>query len=224
VRAKSVQLFKLSPSDLTFLWDECPRCFYEKVVYNVRRPRSPMPGIFSVIDSAMKTRLHGRRPDVDGMPAGVVQYGERRVTSQPIRVPGRSSQCVLDGKFDLAIKLDDSTWCIPDLKTMQPKNAHVALYQRQLHAYAFAVEQPAPGSLALSPVTTLGILAFAPDAFWNNGEAALLMGGLRWIEVKRDDRAFLTFLAHVLSVLEAPDPPASALSCGHCHYRTSSQL
>ena len=25
-------LYKLSPSDLTFLWDECQRCFYLKVV------------------------------------------------------------------------------------------------------------------------------------------------------------------------------------------------
>ncbi len=42
---------KLSPSDLTFLWDECPRCFYLKVTGRLSRPSTAFPSIFSSIDS-----------------------------------------------------------------------------------------------------------------------------------------------------------------------------
>ncbi|EKD87781.1 MAG: hypothetical protein ACD_35C00212G0001, partial [uncultured bacterium] len=31
-------LYKLSPSQLTFAWDECPRCFYLDVVLGIKRP------------------------------------------------------------------------------------------------------------------------------------------------------------------------------------------
>ena len=46
--------WKLSPSDLTFLWDECARCFYLKNVHGVARPRGIMPAIFNQIDAKMK--------------------------------------------------------------------------------------------------------------------------------------------------------------------------
>ena len=55
-------LIKISPSDLTFLWDECPRCFWRKYRLGVRRPFGIMPGIFSRIDSALKTPV--RTPTV----------------------------------------------------------------------------------------------------------------------------------------------------------------
>jgi len=44
----------LSPTDLTFLWDECQRCFYNKVAQNCPRPRSPFPKVFAAIDRTMK--------------------------------------------------------------------------------------------------------------------------------------------------------------------------
>ena len=46
----STKNWKLSPSDFAFLWEECKRCFYLKVARGFYRPRTPFPGIFSVID------------------------------------------------------------------------------------------------------------------------------------------------------------------------------
>ena len=46
--------WRLSPSDFAFLWEECKRCFYLKVVKEFYRPRSLMPKIFNVIDAQMK--------------------------------------------------------------------------------------------------------------------------------------------------------------------------
>jgi hypothetical protein len=33
---------KLAPSDLTFLLNDCKRCFYLKVMKNIRRPSTPL--------------------------------------------------------------------------------------------------------------------------------------------------------------------------------------
>ena len=52
--------WKLSPSDLTFLWDECPRCFYLKVVHNINRPAIPFPKLFNRIDKLMKDYFQGK--------------------------------------------------------------------------------------------------------------------------------------------------------------------
>ena len=56
------ELFKLSPSDFGFLYDECKRCFYLKVKHNFGRPRSIMPSIFIKIDSIMKDYFEGISP------------------------------------------------------------------------------------------------------------------------------------------------------------------
>ena len=37
------QHFVLAPSDLTFLLDDCARCFYLKIVSGIRRQKGPMP-------------------------------------------------------------------------------------------------------------------------------------------------------------------------------------
>ena len=47
----------LSPSNFAFLWEECKRCFYLKIVSGVRRPGGPMPKIFTIIDAQMKGRF-----------------------------------------------------------------------------------------------------------------------------------------------------------------------
>src|SRR5207249_9840180 len=91
---------------------------------------------------------------------------------------------------------------------------------RQLHAYAYALENPSPGQFALGPVSKLGLLVFEPSIFTNrNGGHASLGGGLSWIEIPRDDAFFFRFLDEVLSVLDQPSPPAGAPSCEWCQYR-----
>jgi hypothetical protein len=55
----------LSPSDFAFLWDDCPRCFYRKIVEKERRPRSPFPSVFGKIDRAMKQHYLGERLGLD---------------------------------------------------------------------------------------------------------------------------------------------------------------
>ena len=86
------QNYKLSPSDLTFLWEECPRCFYQKVALGLSRPRSPMPSIFNKIDGLEKTFFAGQRTETitSKLPSGVIELGDKWVESGPLVVPGHN--------------------------------------------------------------------------------------------------------------------------------------
>ena len=150
------QTWKLSPSDLTFLWDECPRCFYLKVVHGFNRPFSPFPKIFNQIDKLMKGYFQGK-PTLEissTLPEGSVQFGERWVTSDLISFPKRNASCFIKGKFDTVVEFSDGSFGVVDFKTSAAKPEHIEFYSRQLHAYAYALENPAPGSLRLSPIST----------------------------------------------------------------------
>jgi len=213
----------LSPTDLTFLGDECPRCFYNKVVLKQPRPRAPFPRVFGLIDRAMKDFFLGQRTEglVPGMAPGVIGGGDRWVKSAPIVPPGCTSGCCIRGRVDVLVDYDDGTTGVVDFKTSELGPAAIEKYMRQLHAYAIALEHPASGPARA--VSALGLLCFEPDAFEAGGVRAALHGGLEWIEVDRDDKAFLGFLSQVVSVrdaVEAPAPaPAPAPNCPWCAWR-----
>jgi hypothetical protein len=223
VAAKS---WKLSPSDFAFLWEECRRCFYLKAVRDFYRPRPIMPKIFTLIDSHMKNFYSGKRIHeiAERIPPGVVKLSENWVTSQPIVVSGRLSTCFVKGKFDTVVRFDDGTYGVIDFKTSQRKSDHVPLYSRQLHAYATALENPAPGALRLAPVTRLGLLIFEPSTYAQGKTGRVgFAGDITWLEVHCDDGAFLALLGDVLDVLDSPAPPSAGPSCQWCQYRNSSR-
>ena len=221
----AVRNWKLSPSDFAFLWEECKRCFYLKAAGNFPRPHGLMPKIFTVIDNEMKKALGGRRTETiaPGMPPGVVRFGEKWVESGPIRLPGRSSTCFVRGKYDTVVRFDDGSFGVIDFKTSSAKPGHLVLYARQLHSYAHALEHPAAGAFALGPVSRLGLLVFEPDAFAGRDGAALLTGGLAWVEIQRDDRILFEFLGEVLDLLDRPTPPEPSPDCEWCQYRSDAR-
>src|SRR4030042_6326127 len=93
---------KLSPSDLTFLWDECPRCFYLKYLHGISRPAAPFPSIFGAIDRLMKAHYAGRpTSELDpSLPHGIVSVSEQGIGSLPVTLPGHGLRWFLGGKFD----------------------------------------------------------------------------------------------------------------------------
>ncbi|MFQ5801553.1 MAG: PD-(D/E)XK nuclease family protein [Candidatus Methylomirabilales bacterium] len=174
----------------------------------------------------MKVCFERRRTEeiAVGIPGGVIAYGDEWVESNRMTRTGRSSTCYLRGRFDTVIKFDDGTYGVMDFKTSEAKPNQVSLYARQLHAYAYALENPAPRKLGLSPITRLGLLVFQPARFSHDraGKASLA-GNLTWLEIPRDDAAFLQFVDDVLSILERPAPPDGAPSCEWCQYREASR-
>jgi hypothetical protein len=212
-------MWKLSPSDLTFLWSECPRCFYLKVVHNLRRPSSPFPGIFTRIDRLMKDYFQDKASEelTPQLPAGIVKMGDRWVTSAPIVLPGHTSSCYLTGKFDCLVEFTDGSFGVVDFKTSESKPEQVAFYSRQLHAYAFALEYPSPNSrMGLLSVEPVLVDRLHPDKI-------AYLGNVSWQECPKSYPDFLSFLDEVVTVLELPDPPGSGSNCAYCAYRQGSR-
>jgi hypothetical protein len=68
-------------------------------------------------------------------------------------------------------------------------------------------------------VSSLGLLCFLPDSYEARGDQAGLFGGLQWIEIPRDDEAFVRFLIEVVGVLNGSDPPRASPNCPWCELR-----
>jgi CRISPR/Cas system-associated exonuclease Cas4 (RecB family) len=214
--------WKLSPSDLTFLWDECPRCFYLKVVHGFARPGTVFPRIFSRIDQLMKDFFAGLPAFMlsDTLAEGVISFADRWVVSEPIHLPGHTHSVYIKGRFDSVIEFADGSYGVVDFKTSEPRPEHVPFYSRQLHAYAYALENPAGKALRLAPISRLGLLCVEPVAMSSELDDRLAyLGQATWLECPKDDAWFLGFIDNILSVLEDPQPPPPAESCAFCQYR-----
>lgn len=217
-----VTSWKLSPSDLTFLWDECPRCFYLKVVHGYARPGGAFPRIFSRIDQLMKDFFQNLPASMlsDNLPEGVIRFADRWVVSQPIHLPGHTQTAYIKGRFDSVIEFADGSFGVVDFKTSEPRPEHVPFYSRQLHAYAYALENPAEKALKLTPVTRLGLLCVEPMSISDDWISRIAyVGEVTWLECPKDEAGFLGFIERVVSVLENPQPPQPADNCAYCQYR-----
>jgi hypothetical protein len=222
-----MKVHKLSPSDFAFLWEQCKRCFYLKVIHRLRQPSMPMAKIFKRIE-ALQMEFYEGKPATEvsaDLPAGVIRCGERWVESEVIQPPGREAGCYILGKTDSLIEFDNGSWAVVDFKTTATRGEHIPLYARQLHAYAYALERPArpPRSMKqepprLSPITKLGLLCFEPTELSqpDSGRHAY-QGEVRWIEMERDESAFLEFVGEIVDLLEGTIPEPRP-DCNWCKY------
>ena len=214
-------MFRLSPSDFAFLWEQCRRCFTLKVVHNIRQPSMPMAGIFKRLEGLQMGLYDGKRTSdlIPELPPGTLRCGEKTVESEPV------DGWFVYGRTDSLIEFDDGSWGILDFKTTEAKPEKAALYGRQLHAYAHAFENPAatprilkgeaPG---LRPISRLGLLCFEPSelSIEPNGRQ-VYSGHAKWIEIPRDDAAFRSFVGETLKVLQGAVPPPTP-GCNWCAY------
>lgn len=218
--------WKLSPSDLTFLWDECKRCFYLKVRHGFSRPSTAFPKIFGTIDLLMKDIYLGEstRKMTDQLPEGKAMMSGKWVTSTPFHGTDHINSCFISGIFDTLVKFDDGSYGIVDFKTTKPAEHHVGFYGRQLHAYAYALENAMPGKLHFCPVTRIGLLCFDPSSMSEEPPAHLnLSGPATWVDIPVDKTGFKTFLEEVLTLLESPEAPDPSLDCSFCAYRAAAR-
>ena len=209
----------VSATDLVFLWDDCPRCFYRKVALGRSRPAGAFPSVFGRIDRAMKQALQGHRVEqlLAGAPPGVITEPDRWVRSAPLRAPGVTRPLVIRGRLDALVACDDGTMAMVDFKTTGPDIANQDLYSRQLHAYATTLEHPGAGDAVT--VSALGLGCFTPITFHIAAGEGSLRGEARWVEVPLERVGFAEFLTEVVGLLGAEAPPPPAPGCGWCRYR-----
>ena len=235
-------VIRLSPSSLTFLHDECPACFWHH--YNGRpRPATAFPKVFGALDNAQKDFFVGRsvKEVSRSLPAGVVQRG-KRVKSETVALPGTSYRVQFGGDTDTIFKFSRAGYGVCDFKTSAPSDDAAALYGRQLHAYAISLERPAGDAMPLAPVSRMGLVCFPPDdmielpvvkSARGPKEASRTKDATRtksstkqfayrtsavWVEVERDDEAFLHFVADAVKLITRRTMPRSAPNCGWCRW------
>lgn len=207
-------MYKLSPSDFAYLYEECKLCYCLKVKDGIYQPSMPMPGVFSAINTRVQGSLVGKNlqslsPD---LPEGVVVQQEGWVES--VVVP--KTQVFIKGKYDLLVKDSAGNYILVDLKISSPDPGKIDKYKTQLGAYKFALENPAKSEAI--KVTKLGLLIFYPDTVEFTGGIAKLSFPPKWLEIPIDDAGFLEFVKKVDALLSGP-LPEECPDCKWCQYR-----
>jgi len=207
---------------LTFLWDDCPRCFWLKARHEQGRPWMPMPSVFNKYHTLLQNYFIGRCPSemTPELPPGRCLSVESWVKSEPLRLPASPADCYILGRIDHLVRFTGGGWGVIDYKTTIHDEVSVEKYARQLHAYAWALERAAPGALQRAPVTRLGLFCLEPQAMldFEPGERATVALRPEWIEVERDDAAFEAFLGEAVQRATRAEPPAAGADCPVCTY------
>ncbi len=215
-------MYKLSPSDLTFLWSGCKYCFYLKVKHKIAY-RGAFPSIFGKMSNLTSNFYHEQPSEIisPDLPPGRLILKEKFVRSVPISFPGLDTQAYISGRFDAVIEFNDGSYGVVDYKTSDAKEEHANFYKVQLSAYAYALENPAPKALGLNPVSRLGLFVVTPDSYERtSGGEMVFVNRTTWVEIPRDDENFLTLIREMLSVLGRDDPPKPSINCPQCSYRS----
>jgi len=123
------------------------------------------------------------------------------------------------GKYDLLIEFADGTFGIIDCKFQAKDSDKTDLYQPQLEAYAFALENPATGDA--KKVSLMGLLVWSllePAGDVSKGFGLKLKH--TWRPIERNPAALATRLTDFITVVSG-QMPAAKDNCEMCNYLTS---
>ncbi|MDO8570937.1 MAG: PD-(D/E)XK nuclease family protein [Candidatus Daviesbacteria bacterium] len=207
-------MYKLSPSDFAYLWNECKHCYYQKVKLGVSHS-GIFPSMFGRInkllqDSIMGMNLSDIHPD---LPSGIIEIQEGFMKS--VNVAG--TNCYLSGRFDILSKLDDGTYAIIDFKITTPDEEKILKnYSSQLHAYKFALENPANGEPI--KISKMGVVSINPDKMKLVDGKIIFTTTPKYHPVEENMDSFYKLIQEISTVLNG-DLPSASETCGLCVYR-----
>lgn len=208
------KLYKLSPSDFAYLWNDCKFCFYHKVKLNISHS-GVFPSMFGRINSLLQNSIMGKKLQdiIPNLPSGVIEIQEGFIRSKVID----GTNCFLSGRFDILTKLDDGTYALIDFKITTPDEEKILKnYSSQLHAYKYALENPANGTPI--KITKMGIVSINPDEMKLAGGKVTFTTTPTWHPVN-EDMANFTLLITEISKLLNGDLPSMSEDCKLCIYR-----
>jgi len=208
-------MYKLSPSDFGYLWQDCKHCFYQKVKKGIYLPSIGMPGVFSKMNSLLQTSIMGMNlKEVNSeLPEGTIEVKEGFLRSMPI--PPKKD-CFISGRFDVISKLAGGKIAVIDFKITDPTEEKIQKYSPQLHAYKYALENPSYGEA--KKVSKIGIIAISPEEISFPGDKVTFKAVPKWYEIKEDMDSFYNFISEVSDLLSGPIPPENP-DCQWCKYR-----
>jgi len=208
-------MFKLSPSDFKYLWEECPHCFYQKVHYNIRQPSIGISSIFTRMSGMLQKNIQGINIQelVPEAPSGKFVLDEGFLKSKPLP----SGKSYINGRFDLLVRFDDGTHGVIDVKMTDSKDEDLDKFNRQLHAYKYALENPAEKD----PVTIskVGLIIVSPTDIRPHQGHLYYKAKPVWKEIPVNMDSFFSFISEVEKLLEGPvSEPTS--TCQWCVYKS----
>lgn len=213
-------VYTLSPSDLTFLLHECERCFYAKVRERKRLPRTPMPAVFTELDRQQRDFFHNKPVSAlgAGLPDGILNCHPGALLSAPLFLDDGLPGLIFRGAIDAGIAFRGGGYGVVDFKTTNPYSTHVDMYRHQLHAYAWALENPSAGTAPVGPIRRMGLLCFYPVGMMQlpTGHYAFRTAPT-WLEVARENDLFKSLMRHVMKLLSSPLAPEPGSSCPRCN-------
>lgn len=214
-------MYKLSPSDFKYLYEDCKYCYYQKVKGFIKElPSIGMPGVFSKMNSLLQNAIIGMdlQEINKDLPAGKIEVKEGFLKSKPIPP---TNDCFIGGRFDIASKLNDGTYCVIDFKITDPNDEKIQKFFAQLHAYKFSLENPAFGES--KNVSKMGVIAINPEKIEFPGKEVIFKAKPQWFEIAEDMDRFYAFISEVSELLNGPQPPENPDRCKWCYYRICTQ-
>ena len=209
-----VNMFRLSPSDFKYLWEECPHCFYQKVHHNIRQPSIGIPSIFTRMSSMLQNNIQGKNLNdlATELPSGKFILKEGYLKSKPLP----SGKSYINGRFDLLVQFDDGTYGAVDVKMTDLKDEDLDKFDRQLHAYKYALENPAEKE----PITIskIGLLIVAPTDIKPHKGHIYYKAKPVWKEIPINMDNFFLFIKEVEDLLNGPVPEPTD-TCAWCQYK-----
>lgn len=209
-------MYKLSPSDFRYLWNDCKHCYYQKVKYGINLPSIGIPGVFTKMNSLLQKSLIGMDlQDINPeLPKGNIQVAEGYLKSAPIP---STNDCYISGRFDFLTKLIDGTYSVIDFKISDPNEDKVQKFRNQLHAYKYALENPGNG-VTPRKVTKMGLVVISPESIEFKGGSVQFASRPNWFEIREDMDSFYSFVDEISEVLNGPVPNETE-TCAWCKYR-----
>ena len=175
-----------------------------------------MPGVFTKMNSLLQNTIIGMdlREINSELPAGKIEVKEGFLKSKPIPP---TNDCFIGGRFDIASRLDDGTYSVIDFKITDPTEDKIQKFFPQLHAYKFALENPAFGEA--KKVSKMGVIAINPEEISFPGEKVVFTAKPQWFEIEEDMDRFFAFISEVSELVNGPEPPENSDNCKWCYYR-----
>jgi len=207
--------YKLAPSDFAYLWNECKFCYYQKVKFGISHSGA-FPAMFGRINNLLQNSIMGMNlqdihPD---LPSGIISVQEGHLKSKIVG----GTKSYLKGRFDILTKLDDGSYAIIDFKITIPDEEKILKnYSSQLHAYKYALENPAEGRPI--KVSHLGVVSVNPDDMKLINGKVVFTTTPAWHPVEEDMEGFIKMIKEIDSVLNG-ELPLSSEACKLCIYRS----
>lgn len=207
-------MFRLSPSDFKYLWEECPHCFYRKVHNNIRQPSIGIPSIFTRMSGMLQKNMQGSnlKDFVPDAPSGKFVLAEGYLKSKPLP----SGKSYINGRFDLLMQFDDGTHGVIDVKMTDSKDEDLSKFDRQLHAYKYALENPTEKEPI--QISSAGLLIVAPTDIKPHQGHVYYKAKPIFKPIQLNMDSFFAYIDEVEKLLTGPQPAPSEM-CAWCVYK-----